>query len=349
VIRKVSINLLLGGCLLLTACGPREPAGDEAAWSDVQPIPDTAGAETNAAGSVVQSEAEDYAPLVRRLEEMASVQRAAGETMITGETLVFDYKRRFVRMDQEVRVEDDRGVLETETLMGRFSPENSVELIEARRGVRVTSGGRAARADRATYAFNTGEILLDGAAQLEEGSSRLSGGQIRFRVRGSRRMVCEPDAMLEIADTSELHPEGLGEEGGTTVIRSDRLVYDEEVSIAEFDGHVRVRHPQAALNSGKVRLYLKENNEIDWIEALSGVIIQSDDRKALADRASYYVDENKFVLDGTPKVMQGQNILTGDRITFWQEPPRMVCEPNARVLLYPDEKMKARFLMDLKD
>jgi hypothetical protein len=39
--------------------------------------------------------------------------------------------------------------------------------------------------------------------------------------------------------------------------------------------------------------------------------------------------------------------MTGDRITFWQATQRMVCEPNARVLLYPDEETKAKFQKDL--
>ena len=103
------------------------------------------------------------------------------------------------------------------------------------------------------------------------------------------------------------------------------------------------------MNCEKVRLHLKENNEIDWIEALFEVIIQSDDRKALADRATYHADEGKFTLEGNPMVKQGPNIMTGDRITFWQEPRRMVCEPNARVLLYLDEATKAKFLKDLED
>ena len=162
-------------------------------------------------------------------------------------------------------------------------------------------------------------------------------------------MVCEPNAMLEISDTSGLASEGIPQSTGQTEIRSDRLVYDEDQALAEFDGNVRMRDSRGAMNCGKVRLHLKENNEIDWIEALSEVIIVSDGRKALANRASYYADEAKFVLEDDPKLKQGRSIMTGDRITFWQKSQRMICEPNARVLLYPSEEMKAKFLKDLKD
>ncbi len=339
--------------LLVSSCSKQErsEADVEAEWADIQPITNTASVAlaTNQSRRVVQSEGEDYFPLIRRLKEMESVVRAPGETMITGESLVLDYERRFVRMDQDVKVVDDRGELESETLTGRFSEDNEVEMIEARKGVRIASEGRTATADNAVYGFRSGAIQLDGNAQLSEGGNRLSGGQIKFWIKGSRRMVCEPNALLEIPSDSDLKTGGLAQGGGNTEIRSNRLVYDEERSLAEFDGNVRMRDPRGAMNCGKVVLHLKENNEIDWIEALSEVIIQTDDRKALADRANYYADEGRFVLAGDPKVKEGRNIMTGDRITFWRETRRMVCEPNARVLLYPDEEMKAKFLKDLKD
>ncbi len=349
-------SILLCGVVFLSACSKRERSvEDEAEWADIQPFTNRTAvvsddpASTNQLRRVVESEGEDYAPLIQRMEEMLSVERASGETMITGESLVLDYERRFVRMDRDVKVVDDRGVLETEMLMGRFSASNEVEMVEARKGVRITSEGRTATAESANYAFKTGEIELSGAARVAEGENRLSAERIHFWIKGSRRMVCEPNALLEIVGTSELKIGGLAQDGESTEIRSDRLVYDEEKALAVFDGNVRLRDPRAAMNCEKVRLHLKEGNEIDWIEALSEVIIHSGDRKALADRARYYADEGKFVLDGDPKVKQGRNIMTGDRIIFWQETQQMLCEPNARVLLYPDEEIKARFLKDLKD
>ena len=350
---KLFSNILLCGVVVfLSACSKRERTeADEAEWADIQPLANavSATATTNQSRHVVQSEGEDYSPLVGRLGEMESVVRAPGETMITGESLMLDYERHFVRMDHDVKVVDDRGELQAETLLGRFSEAGEVEMIEARKGVRIGGEGRTATADGANYDFRSGAIQLDGNARISGGGNRLSGGRIRFWIKGSRRMVCEPDALLEVAGESSLKAGGISRGGEGAEIRSDRLVYDEEHLLAEFDGNVRLRDSRFALGCGNAKLHLKENNEIDWIEALSGVIIQSDDRKALADRASYYADEGRFVLDGDPKVKDGQHIMTGDRITFWRDTRRMVCEPNARVLLYPDEEMKAKFLKDLRD
>ena len=349
-------SILLCGVVFLSACSKRERSapGDED-WADIQPFTGTTESPkpdaelANQQRRIVQSESEDYAPLIKRLQAMESIERQAGETMLTSESMVFDYERRFVRMEQDVKVVDDRGILEAESLMGRFSEENEVEIIEAHKGVKITSEGRQAVADNASYAFASGAVELSGNAQVSAEGNRLSAERIRFWIKGNRRMVCEPNALLEITQASGLKVEGLPEDGGTTEIRAARLVYDEEKALATLEDNVRLRDPRAAMNCDLVRVHLKENTEIDWIEARSEVIIQTEDRKALADRASYYADEGKFVLEGDPKLKQGPNIMTGERISFWLETERMVCEPNARVLLYPDEEMKAKFLKDLKD
>ena len=358
---KFLSRLLL--CCVLAGCSKRErSSADDSEWADIQPLSEIiASADSpleaavatptsgNANRSVRTAPQENYAPLIARLAEMKQIERSAGEAMITSESLTFDYERRFVRMDQNVKVVDDRGELETETLMGRFSVDNKVEIIEVSKGVKISSAGREAFSENGTYTFATGSIELAGNAQLIEGVNRLSGDRIQFWVNGNRRMVCEPNAMLEISSASALKEGADSGDGEQMEIRSDRLVYDEEKALAEFDGHVHIRDARASLDAKKVRLYLKENNEIDWIEARSEVIIQTEDRKALADRASYYTEDGRFVLDGDPKVKEGRNIMTGDRITFWQESGRVVCEPNARVLFHPDEEIRTKFLKDLKE
>jgi lipopolysaccharide transport protein LptA len=362
-------RLLLCGCLVvLGACSKRERSKvDDEEWSDVQPLADKAAVVSSTGSStdekvpevgapatplsrrMGQSDAEDNSRFIQRLKDMQTVQRAAGETLLTGVSLVFDYDRRFVRVDENVVVVDDRGELEAETLIGHFSASNKVEYIEAGKGVVIRSEDRLATAENAIYNYQSGEIQLAGHANISKGGSRLSGEQIMFWIKGRRKMVCEPNALLVISSDSGFQMEGVPQSGGSTEIRSDRLVYDEDEAQAVFEGNVRVRDPRAAMNCEKARLYLKENNEIDWIEALSEVIIQSDDRKALADRASYYADEGKFVLEGEPMMKQGQSYMTGDKIEIWLKPIRMVCEPNARTVLYMTEEMKAKFLKDLKD
>ena len=68
---------------------------------------------------------------------------------------------------------------------------------------------------------------------------------------------------------------------------------------------------RAALNCKTLCLYLKEGTEIDWIEATGEVIIQSDETRALAERATYKAEEGVFSLEGEPMIKQGLHVLTG--------------------------------------
>lgn len=346
--------------VLLSACSKRErsdPDADE--WADIQAMADDAIAEPAAAGTNTVAEppgtatvepAGDFSAFINRLEQMKSAGREAGETLLTGESLVLDYDRRFVRMDTNVVVEDDQGTLKTESLIGRFSVSNQVEYIEAKGGVDIVSGERKASAQEAVYNYQNGFVRLLGQATASDGGNRLSGEQIELWIKGSRKMVCEPNALLEIAGTGGLKLDGVPEgASGDAEVRADRVEYDESEGLAVLTGNVRVRDPRAAMNCNLVHLYLKDNNEIDWIEATGEVIIQIDNRRALADRAVYLASEGKVTLEGEPIMKQGQSYLTGDKIDIWVDPIRMVCEPNARAKLYITDEMRAKFLKDLNE
>ncbi len=413
--------IVCGAALLVVSCSkPERSAEEEAEWADIEAIGDTAAAVPAARGQeeeIVVGEAvpdEEFAPYVRALERMKSVRRGEGETLLTSETLAFDYEGGFVRMDRGVVVEDDQGALETESLIGRFSVADRfvVERIEMKGGVAAASGERTARAEEAIYDLVRSFAWLSGGATLSESTNSISGDDVRiwfseenelkrataegavsirygevlatgasafydaardrarlegrgvitfrgnriaaerfeFRTaEGNREMICEPNVVME-GSADAFAVDGVpSSTNGLTEIRGNRLVYDERARTVELIGAARVRDPRATMTCEEIRLNLKEDHEIDWIEARDEVIIQSDDRRALAERATYHANEGLFTLEGEPKVKQGPHVMTGDRIKVWLEPRRMVCEPNARVLLRLDAETKAKFLKDLNE
>ncbi len=345
-------RMLLCGCVLLSACSKRErSAPDDAGQLPADTVPGGTPVVSAAAadGKGERLQDDTFAPFARQLEAMKARERRPGETLLTGERLLFDYDQRQVQLEHDVVVVDDQGRLEAERLSGRFSASNEVESVEASGGVAFAATNRAAVAEAAFYDYAESMVELRGRARVEEGENRLSGERIRFWTRGTRKMVCEPNALLVVTSAPGLAGEGVQGTKIDTEIRAGRVEYDEGARLARLVGNVRVRDPRAAMDCGEVVIHLKEDGELDWIEAREEVIIQSDDRKALAGRATYHVDEGKFTLEEEPMVKQGLNVMTGDRILFWQATRAMVCEPNARVLLYLDEATRAKFLKDLND
>ncbi len=478
--------VLLCGSLFLAGCSKQEKQVDlDAEWEDIQALTDDAvmtvpekKPEADMPEIAVEKPAvplTDFDFFLDRLTDMKLVRRKTGQTLLTGEHLVFDYDSRFVRMTNHVVVTDDRGGLTADKLTGRFTVSNELHFVEAEGAVKLRNEDRIAAADAAVYNHRDGVVLLDGnasasdstnsisgdrlqlwlseeneveaaeasggvkirngertafgesvkydgikgfakleggasvtdgthsisgdilqvwltpenelkkaeaigAVKIESGERRAEGGTALYdaeqefvqlqgqalvsdgtntisgeRIQawitaGSRKVICEPNVVLQISESRGLALDGVSaKSGGNTEIRGNRLVFEENKRLAELDGNVRVRDPRAAMNCGTVRVYLKDSQEIDWIEALNEVIIHADDTKALADRATYQADEGKFTLEGDPKVKQEQHIMTADRIIIWQETHRILCEPNARALLFLDDETKAKFLKDLNN
>jgi lipopolysaccharide transport protein LptA len=128
---------------------------------------------------------------------------------------------------------------------------------------------------------------------------------------------------------------------------------------AKFVDSVHVDDSKIEMDSGSLEISFSEKNEIDWIEALTEVRILSDGREAYADKAVYDIKTDEFVLEGNPRLVDGQSTLLGERIRFWRASEKMVCEqaegavdpqadpkPKQRVklILHPDGGMESKIL-----
>jgi lipopolysaccharide transport protein LptA len=123
------------------------------------------------------------------------------------------------------------------------------------------------------------------------------------------------------------------------VITSGTIYVDESKRTVRFEEAVHVEDVSLDLQSDQLTARFNESDEIDWIEAVGKVRILSEGREAYAGRASYSLDSDEFLLEDRPKVVDGKNMLMGEKIRFWRGKERMLCEPSARVIVYPDEKI----------
>ncbi len=127
------------------------------------------------------------------------------------------------------------------------------------------------------------------------------------------------------------------EDPEATVITSESLVYEGENMVAVFKNEVRVIDPRIRLSADKMTVRFGEDNSIIHIEAEGDVYIVQEDRQSWSQMAAYDVPTGEIVLDGDPLIRRGMDMLQGDRITFWRDESRIVCEPHARLTVVPDE------------
>ncbi|MDZ4198531.1 MAG: LptA/OstA family protein [Kiritimatiellia bacterium] len=124
-----------------------------------------------------------------------------------------------------------------------------------------------------------------------------------------------------------------------TVITADRLEYDGVNLIVRFENNVVVEHPNLQLKADRVTAHFQTNQTVRLILAEGKVEIQREDFRAWAGRAAYNAETGEIVLEDSPRVARGRDTLTGEKITFWRDENRMVCEPQARMDIHPGKEL----------
>ena len=124
-----------------------------------------------------------------------------------------------------------------------------------------------------------------------------------------------------------------------TVITSTRLSFDQQQRTAIFRDQVVVIDPQVKITADKLTILFSPDNTVTNITARGNVVIQQEDKKAMGEQAQYEVGEGKFVLTGQPVIQSGRDMLSADIITFWRESNRILCEPNARLVIRSEQNV----------
>ncbi len=125
-----------------------------------------------------------------------------------------------------------------------------------------------------------------------------------------------------------------------TVITSKELFLEYKKKNARFERNVHVQDSKMEMFCDKLEIHAGEGNQIDWIEASTGVRILSEGREALAENAVYNAKSDEFVLRGNPRIFDGRNVLTGDQISFWRGSGRISCK-LARFVFYSGDQLKS--------
>jgi lipopolysaccharide export system protein LptA len=122
-----------------------------------------------------------------------------------------------------------------------------------------------------------------------------------------------------------------------TVITSEKLTFDYRQRYALFERNVLVVDPSMRLQSDQLTVNFDASNKVKEIVAEGNVYIQQEDKIALSGKATYDVDSGKILLTENPRVRRGKDVLQGERITFFRDENKMICEPRARLVIFPEK------------
>ena len=129
-------------------------------------------------------------------------------------------------------------------------------------------------------------------------------------------------------------------------IKSNELVSDNATRTATFSGKVSARQGDITILSDKLVIrYAATDQEVEKVEAFGNVRIIQGNRHGEAAHAVYDNKSGKIILDGNPKVSQGDDVIAGKTITYFVNEQKSIVsggkESRVEAVIHPREKVKS--------
>ncbi len=112
-------------------------------------------------------------------------------------------------------------------------------------------------------------------------------------------------------------------------ISSDTVEGDQKQNTVTFKGNVIAKQENTTVSSNLLVItYDPENKRVKEIVASGNVKVVSLDRRATGQRVIFNQDENKVILEGDAVIREGENVVRGERVTYYINEERSIVEPS---------------------
>ena len=120
---------------------------------------------------------------------------------------------------------------------------------------------------------------------------------------------------------------------GPITITAESLTADNKAHTALFETKVVATTTNLTIQSDKMLVFYNEvGGDVTKIEATGNVRVLRESRIITAKAATYYADEETVVFTGDPRAIDGDNIVSGTKITYFMDNDRFHVE-NSKVIL----------------
>lgn len=134
-------------------------------------------------------------------------------------------------------------------------------------------------------------------------------------------------------------------------ISADRMEVKQEDRTLVFEGHVQVRQDDLTLTGNRIKVFAAPSEKkdqaslaekIDYIEVTGNVRVTQKDGLATAEKAVFYQQEQKIVMQGNPTVSKGNDKIEGTLITIYIQQGKSTVEGGretpVQAVLHPAKK-----------
>jgi len=110
-------------------------------------------------------------------------------------------------------------------------------------------------------------------------------------------------------------------------INSDSVEMSQKENTVTFVGNVVAKQKDATLYTNKLMIFNNpDTKKLKEIVAVGNVKVVQLDRRATSQKATFNQEENKVVFEGEVVIWEGENIVRGERVTYFIVEERSIVE-----------------------
>jgi lipopolysaccharide export system protein LptA len=122
---------------------------------------------------------------------------------------------------------------------------------------------------------------------------------------------------------------------GPVTVTSETLTADNQAHTALFEKNVVAKTTDMTMSADSMLVYYSDpGGEITKMESKGNVKILRDDKVMTSQVATYYADPpERIVFTGNPRAFDGQNVVSGTKITYFIDGDRSIVEGSSKVIM----------------
>ncbi|MDI6889729.1 MAG: LptA/OstA family protein [Thermodesulfovibrionales bacterium] len=143
----------------------------------------------------------------------------------------------------------------------------------------------------------------------------------------SRQLFISSLLILFLLSTNVFSEEKAQQIKGPIIITSEMLTADNRTHTALFENSVVARTTDMTLHADRMLVYYNaDTGNITKIEAEGGIKLIKGTRAITSKEATYCADGEKIIFIGEPRAVEGENVVTGRKITYLLNEDRFLVE-----------------------
>ncbi len=125
-------------------------------------------------------------------------------------------------------------------------------------------------------------------------------------------------------------------------VTSDSMEAETSTNKVIFKGNVVARQKDITITSNELTAtYTDNGKELKEVLAIGNVRVTQQNKIAVADNALFLNTDRKILLTGNPKVWQGKDVVSGDKIIYFLDEDRTIVEggqKRVRATIHPKKE-----------